>query len=284
MMQKEVLLLVSSAVVFTVLVSCGGCDISISSDPDVEYTEQLNWRLDSAGVSVIDVQTINGLISFNGSDQGQVIVHAQKEVRAHDEERAEEFARKVQVHVERNGNTMRIYKEHPNPGNIQVAVRYEIQSPSTVDVKFRTSNGKIEINRVDGVVDAETSNGAIDLQGGTGNVNLRTSNGKIELRGATGRIHARTSNGSIVAALGMLRREAIFSTSNGSIDVTLPADFSGQLDAETSNGGVTSDFPILIRATGEISKNRLVGQIGEGGEAIVKLRTSNGSIRLSAQQ
>ena len=305
MSRKTLLLIAGLGVALTVLVDRVERTISdisgMESGSGEYYTEQLDWTLDGTDVSIIDAQTSNGEISLVGSDQGQVIVHAFKKVRARDEGDAAEFARQIQVYVERNGNEIRIYKKHPKPPKgVNVAVGYEIQCPSTVDVKLRTSNGKIGMEGIDGAVDAETSNGRIDLQGGAGNVNLRTSNGRIELRGATGRIHARTSNGPIVASLGMLKHEAVFSTSNGTIDVkldagvpsltattsngginvTLPADFSGQLDAQTSNGRVHSDFPILMRVTGKVPKNRIFGQIGEGGETTVRLRTSNGSIHL----
>jgi hypothetical protein len=104
MMQKNVLLILSLGIVFTTLMSCGGCGISVGMD--AKYTEPLDWALDRAGVSIIDTQTSNGAISFDGSTQSQVIVHAWKEVRAHNEEDAKEFARQVQVHAERNGNVI----------------------------------------------------------------------------------------------------------------------------------------------------------------------------------
>ena len=70
-------------------------------------------------------------------------------------------------------------------------------------------------------------------------------------------------------------------TTNGSINLTLPADFAGQLDAEDAERTWHSDFCILV-----VSKvrNRLKGEIGEGGEAVVKLRSTNGSIRLKRQE
>ena len=91
-----------------------------------------------------------------------------------------------------------------------------------------------------------------------------------------------TSNGGIDVTIRSGVAPVTATTSNGPLEVTLPADFSGQLDAETSNGQVSSEFPILS-GTSEKSKNRLVGQIGAGGAAMVKLRTSNGNISLKRQ-
>jgi hypothetical protein len=266
----------------------------------VKYTEELDWTLDGAGVSLIKAKTENGSISLSGTDQDQVTVKAWKQVRAPTEAKAEEFAQEVQVHAERDGNAIRIYKEHPKPPmGYSVSVRYEISAPRSVGADLHTSNGAIHIQEIDGVVEAVTSNGAIKLQGGAGNVNLRTSNGAIQVQDATGRVHAKTSNGQITASLGLLE-EGVFSTSNGAIKVeahkgnppvtaktsngaihlTLPAGFCGQLDAKTTNGHVHSELPVSVT---QGSKRHLVGQIGEGGEATVKLRTMNGSIQVKAQ-
>ena len=266
-----------------------------------EYSEQQDWTLDGAGVSLIKAQTDNGSILLRGSDQDQVTVHAWKKVRAPSEAAAEEFAQQVQVHVERNENEIHIYKEHPRPPiGTSVAVRYEISSPRAVDANLRTANGSIKVHEIDGAVEAVSSNGAIELQGGAGNVNLRTSNGAVQLQDATGHIHVETSNGRIAASVGQLE-EGIFTTTNGSIDVkireghapvtakttngtirlTLPADFSGQLDARTSHGRVHSELP--VSGVEGARKNRLVGQIGEGGETTIELRTLNGSIHVKAQ-
>lgn len=266
-----------------------------------KYTEQLDWTFDGADVSLIKAETTNGSISLLGSEQDQVTVKAWKQVSAPSKEKAEEFAQQVQVHVEQNGTEIHIYKEHPRPPlGYGVSVRYEISSPRTVGANLHTSNGAILIREIDGAVEAVTSNGAVELQGGTGDVNVRTSNGKIQLQDAMGHVRANTSNGQIKAALKQLQ-EGVFNTSNGSINVnvregnppltaktangsirlTLPADFSGQLDAKTTNGRVHSDLPVSVT---EGSKRRLVGQIGEGGETTVKLRTVNGSIHLETQQ
>ena len=66
-------------------------------------------------------------------------------------------------------------------------------------------------------------------------------------------------------------------TTNGSIDLKLPENFSGQLDAKTSKGQMRSDFPVPFT---DKSEKQLAGKIGDGGPAKVKLRTTNGNINL----
>ena len=243
------------------------------------FSEQLDWTLDSADISVISVETTNGTITLEGSDQDKVIVRAFKRVRAWNKVRADEFAKKVHVHVERHGEEIKIYKKHPKPPRgTGVSVAYEIQCPSAVDVNL-TANGKIEINGVDGAVNAKTTNGKIVLHGGAGRIHTVTRNGKIEA--SVKRLAEEgkfvTSNGSIDVEIREGVAPVSVRTSNGSINLKLPGDFSGQLDAKTITGRVHSDFPVPFT---DKSKKRLSGEIGEGGSANVKLRTTNGSINL----
>ena len=257
-------------------------DVADEDDEKRKVKEQLDWTFDGAGVAKIDAQTVNGSISLEGSDRAQVTVRAWKEVRGKGSV-AEEFSQEVEVYAEQVGGELRIHNEHPKPPKgVSVVVRYEIETPRTVDVNLRTVNDKIQISGIDGAIDATTVNGSIKLEG------------------ETGPIHAHTTNGEIKTEVGLLINDAKFSTinrsitvkvhegvapvtattTNGTIDLTLPADFAGHLDAKTSNGRVHSDFPIPV--VGKI-KNRLEGKIGEGGEALVKLRSLNGGIHLKQQ-
>jgi hypothetical protein len=304
---------------------------------NAKHNEELDWTLDSAEISILDAQTTIGRISFEGSDAAQVVVRAKKEVRASTPEEAQEFAKTIQIHVVRRGNEIKIYEEHPKPSKgISFAVHYEVQSPSTVDVKCRKDIGSIQIRQIEGAVDAvnsngsielhnvmghlnlhtdigsirlqeisgrvhaENSNGFIELHNVRGHLNLRTDIGSIRLQEVSGRIHAVSSNGRIEGTIESLEDEGLFTTdigridvkvrkgiapitattSNGTLALTLPADFSGKLDAKTSNGQIKSEFTTLAGVTKRGLKNSLVGQIGDSGETTIQLRTSIGRIQI----
>lgn len=243
------------------------------------FSEELDWTLDGADIAVISAETTNGAITLQGSVQGKVIVRAVKRVRAWNRANAEKFAKEVQIHAERNGKEIKIYKKQPKPpSGISIRVTYEIQCPAAIDVNLKAS-GKIEIDGVEGAVDARTTNGRIDLHGGTGRIHTVTKNGKIKasVTRLTNEGIFVTSNGSVDVEIREGVAPVSVRTSNGSINLKLPGDFSGQLDAKTITGRVHSDFPVPFTDT---SKKRLSGKIGKGGSANVELRTENGSINL----
>ena len=142
---------------------------------------------------------------------------------------------------------------------------------------LETSNGRLVLDDVKGDFEGRTSNGRIEVESMEGSAFLRTSNGSVHINASEGEFDIQTSNGSIsfngnMTAGGSNR----LVTSNGNVDVKLLGTPSVVLDAETSNGDVSSELPILATVT---KKDRLVGEIGEG-EADLYIRTSNGSVNI----
>ena len=68
------------------------------------------------------------------------------------------------------------------------------------------------------------------------------------------------------------------STHNGGVTVTMPAQYSARIQAETGMGRIQSDFPLPPNtATGR--NQRLDFNVGAGG-APIHITTGNGGIRL----
>ena len=260
-------------------------DITDISDKESQK-QPVKQRLDvfnGTGITKIDAQTANGKITLEGSDRDEVTVRAWKEVQGR-RTAAAEFAEKVEIYAERIGDELRIFTDHPPPPKgVNLSVRYAIETPREVDVDLRTVNSKIEASGISGAIDATTVNGTIELEGETGPIRARTTNSSIkaEIGLLTEEAEFSTTNGSIGVDVDCCVGSVAALTTNGSINLMLPADFAGQLDAEARRGRVHSDFPIPV--VGKI-KSWLKGEIGEGGDAVIKLRSTNGSIRLKRQE
>ena len=260
-------------------------DIADVADDD-DQKRRIKQALDvfeGAGITKVDAQTANGRITLEGSDRDTVTVHARKEVRGK-RGVAAEFAEQVEVCAEQTGDELRVFTEHPPlPRGVNLAVHYAIKTPRGADVNLRTVNGKIEVSGIIGAINATTVNGGMKLEGDAGPIRARATNGTIKadigLLGDEVEFSATNGTIDIQARSGIAPVSAL--TTNGSINLTLPVDFAGQLDAETRRGRVHSDFPIPV--VGKI-RNQLKGEVGGGGDAVVKLRSTNGSIRLKRQE
>jgi hypothetical protein len=88
--------------------------------------------------------------------------------------------------------------------------------------------------------------GAVVVEGVSGEIDINNINGPVTLRSVSGTILVHTVNGDIEAVLTRLASDKplSFSTMNGDIDVTLPADVRANLKMKSEQGDIYSDFDI----------------------------------------
>ncbi len=139
-------------------------------------------------------------------------------------------------------------------------INFDVQVPHGVRFHALTTNGGVHCVNLESVVEAATTNG---------NVEVSTSEWAS----------ARTTNGGVRVAMGNAKwsGELELTTTNGSVDVTLPASAEFKVDAATTNGGIRSDFPITVQ--GSFGPKTLSGTVGGGGRDL-KVATTNGGIEL----
>jgi Putative adhesin len=139
-------------------------------------------------------------------------------------------------------------------------INFDVAVPSGVRLKAMTTNGGVHARDLKSVVEAATTNG---------NVEVSTSEWAS----------ARTTNGGVRVAMGNAKwsGELELATTNGSVNVTLPAAAEFSVRASTTNGGVHTDFPITVQ--GSFSSKDLSGTVGGGGREL-RVATTNGGIEL----
>jgi len=146
------------------------------------------------------------------------------------------------------------------------------------NIQGSTSGGSIKIGEVVGDTRVHTSGGSIRIMRAEGPVDAHTSGGSITLEEVLGTIKAHTSEGSVKASIThQPNSECRLTTSGGSITVYLSEEIGMYVDAHTSGGRISADFPLAVK--GEISKNELKAELNNGGPELY-LRTSGGSIYL----
>lgn len=146
------------------------------------------------------------------------------------------------------------------------------------DIDGSTSGGGITIGECSGSIEVNTSGGGIEIDKCEGDVEASTSGGGITVNEVYGTINASTSGGSVFASiLEQPKEDCSLTTSGGGITVKLASEINVYLDAKTSGGSVTCDFPIRIK--GKIVRSKLKGEINSGG-TLLYLRSSGGSINV----
>jgi len=215
------------------------------------------------------VQNLNGSIDVDASDNGTTTVTAVKKWR-----RGDPALVRIVVEPGSNGVTVcALWSDEQNCSD-HGSRNYHGNQHNDVSVRFIVHVAK-------GVkVDLNTVNGSVDVRGATAAVDAETVNGRIEVATQGGPVKVRTVNGNVRATIEHLINSAEpleLSTVNGSVQLDAPGDLNAVVDAETTNGGIESDFPVTINK-GLIGRH-IHGTIGQGGRQ-VELHTTNGSVRL----
>ncbi len=154
-------------------------------------------------------------------------------------------------------------------------IQYKVELPAQSSANLRTSGGSISVAGLGGDVEARTSGGSLHLVRIAGAVDGSTSGGNVSLEDSRGKAILRTSGGSIDVDGALNALDA--ATSGGNIRIGLASGKGFDVDARTSGGSVSCDFP--VPGYGEHRESELHGSIAGGGP-LIHLRTSGGNIHV----
>ncbi len=184
------------------------------------------------------------------------------------------------------------------------------QIDSVKKVNVRTIGGDISASNIangvtasagQGDITVEDSKGAMLLESTTGNIvvfeagpseigdifKARTHGGTVSMQALDYRqLEVNSISGSVVYVGQVLSGGTYgFGTTNGSIRLTLPQNSASGLSASYGFGSFNSEFPIKV-TTENISEGpvkSIIGSLGGGGDAVLKLTTNNGNILIRKQ-
>ena len=95
--------------------------------------------------------------------------------------------------------------------------------------------------------------GDINVDRITGEIEVNNVNGGVTLTNVAGSVIAHALNKNVVVKLNKITpdKSMSFSSLNGDIDVTLPADTKARVKLKTDNGEIYSDFDVKLDASGQ---------------------------------
>ena len=110
--------------------------------------------------------------------------------------------------------------------------------PAQTSLKLRSLNG-----------------GKIQVEGVSGEIDAQNMNGEVSITNVSGSVLANSMNGRVTVSLDRVtpNKTMSFSSMNGTIDVTLPADTKANLKMKSDNGEVYSDFDIKLTGSGSLT-------------------------------
>jgi DUF4097 and DUF4098 domain-containing protein YvlB len=206
----------------------------------------------------------NGGVSVKGWNRQEVWVRARIDTGSKQGEAAAKDLAK-QVTVEANAGRIGAKGPASGKGEQWWSVSFEIFVPHKMDLQATTVNGGVNLADVEGQLRFRTMNGGVNLARVAGDVQGRTMNGgvNVDLEGARW-------NGQGLDV----------TTTNGGVNLVVPASYSANLRAATTNGGFTSDFGTPSREEQRGWARKEYERILGNGGAPVKVMTTNGGVRI----
>ena len=208
----------------------------------------------------VKVSMVNGGITVKAYDGKEVVVEAH--VRNRENARNEGGPKRLAISttglsVEEENNEVNI-----NTESYMHAIDVTVSVPVHTSLKLRAVNdGDIVVTGVDGDLDVDDVNGSVTLTNVSGSAVAHALNGHL---------HATFTRVDPQKAMA-------FSSLNGDIDVTFPADLKANVSIRSDQGDVFSDFDVQMKAATAqpvVEDNR-----GHGGKYRVKIdKTVHGTI------
>jgi DUF4097 and DUF4098 domain-containing protein YvlB len=288
-----------------------GCSVNLNTE-GLSVRETKTFKV--TGQPELALDTFDGAIELHSWDRSEIEVEIEKRameqslidqmkvdaqqqgdkitVKVTGPERVEHRGMTIGVHI---SPTARIRVAVPRNTNLNVvsgdgSIKIEAVEGHIV---LHTTDGSVTGTRLGGDIQIRSGDGTIRLTDATGSIDLETTDGSIGVEAKPTMLRARTGDGSIrakIEAESAMTDNWELTTSDGNVTVTLPGQFNTELDAETSDGVVRANHPLLSpddndRHDGENREERrehrrsLRTKMGDGGKTL-RIRTGDGTIRI----
>ena len=254
-----------------------GCDIKVDDGKvslDVSHGRASDEWVRSytlAKGAQLEIANDNGEILVKGGQGPAVKITAHREVRAGSDVEAQERLKNLKMREDVSAERVFVATERGNEDGFGfrrgLGIRWEVEVPDGLVVTFKTQNGTIRLDDVDGRITAATTNGNV-----TGTA-------------ISGAVEGSSVNGSVSMSLDDVRGDVRLTTVNGAVRLEVPPTTDAELDATTVNGGVSVDERLGLAG---VSGNRstsgpttsIRGRLNQGGQRIT-LQTTNGGVRVT---
>lgn len=279
---------------------CCACTVTVDSHSEIVREEK---RFTVEGRADVRLTTFDGSIEIQSWDKHEVVIEVEK--RGPTKAALEE----LQIVSSQNGRVVELEVKRPREESFHgiglhrtAYARLIVNVPRETDIRAKSGDGSIRIERVDGRIDLRTGDGSIRASEVTGELTLDTGDGSITVEDAQGKLTLDTADGSVnvsgklsglslhtgdgsivyrVQPGAVMSEPWEISTGDGSVSLYLPADFDAELDAHTGDGSIRNDLRIDSGDSHDKDGERrtLRARLGNGGK-LLRIRTGDGAIRL----
>jgi hypothetical protein len=191
---------------------------------------------DPSGAKTLKVTLQNGSVTVKGYEGKDALIETTSRISGR--ERRPSHVPEGMHRIDNMSMGLDVTEEN----NVITVVGNESSGHLTIQVPVQTS---LVLRSVNG--------GAITVENISGSIDANHTNGGISITNVSGSVLANTTNGKVTVSLNKVSADKAmsFTSFNGTVDVTLPADVKANVMMKTNNGEIWSDFDIKLSASGK---------------------------------
>jgi DUF4097 and DUF4098 domain-containing protein YvlB len=227
---------------------------AIAARHEYSFTDEQTVSLEPG--ALITIENVSGHIQVHGWDGDHVRVTSIKRIKARSKEEAQEWARKMDIIIEKDGPDLLVEAKRPKDWTESlesllkeifqekpsVSVDFEILTPSEVSLEISTVSGDISARDISGAVNIDAVSSDMEIANIGADVTINTVSGDMILEKIGGNLYVDAVSGDTwVETVGGKVR----------IDVT-----SGDVKAEGVHGDLSVDG-----TSGDVSATDIYGDI-----------------------
>lgn len=254
-----------SAISFAVVVATlAGCRMTHGGGA-LEGRASDEWTRSYPLAAGAEVQIVagNGSVDVQGGSGSTVSVRAERVARAATDAAARELVPRIQIREDITPE--RVLLQTQGLGGIvigvEIEVHYHLTVPAGAHLRLRAANGGVTVADV------------------AGRVVISSANGDVIGKNLRGGVDATSVNNPLIIGLAAFGSEPVdLRSTNGHVELALPADTNASLEANATNGTIDIQG-LTFDPFGEQSKSRIRGRLNAGGTPI-KIIAVDGDIHV----
>jgi len=271
------------------------------ANAQVTTGDSFDWSGRLPAGATLRVYSVDGAVTVSRSSGDQAVIHGQRRGRTSGYSRHEHGSerwsdRPLAFERLQDGDNVTVCAYEADGGSCSAhgvrewphhdrwesspSADFTVQLPAGVKITVGTGDGDVSVREAGADVSVSTGDGEITIDRVSGPVHASSGDGRVSVSAATGPVEASTGDGAIEVHMASLAhpQDMHFSTGDGPVTLYLPASFSGELDVDTGDGRIESDFPLEVR--GHLDRSHVHAAIGGGGSAQLTVSTGEGDVRI----
>jgi DUF4097 and DUF4098 domain-containing protein YvlB len=251
-----------------------------SNEPGVRYSitewQSISWTQDKP----LWVNEIDGGIFVRPNSEKDIKIKAIRTAFAPDIDTARHAADGFKMKIDEPSDRIEVKTERPEPPEtgIHGKIDYDIRVSGEVPLRIETVSGQIDVNRIDGPVNAYSASGSIILSGIKGPVTAKSVSGDIEIHNCSETLQVITSAGKITfEADSLTAGEITLETKSGNIEIEINEEIGATFEIHTITGTIDTADSKLV----SVSENNGVSTYKCGnGKIAIKISSVAGNITI----